>query len=186
MPLRRQIRFLLLFCLYFGGFFLLFVSEIPLFGESANQHLGFTSLTAKITYYIVTFSFAPEAQYVINPDHFSTGGGYFINSPLFNMEILNGCNGLTAVMIFFSGVLAFPAFWWQKLIGMICGFIAISVINALRLVLLFYVGREHHAQFQIVHDYFTQSFIIFFSVLLYAGWLFFITRSKSNAHQRTV
>ncbi len=186
MPFNIQLRFLFFFCLYFAGFFLLFVSEIPLWGQSMNEYLGFTALTAKLTYYIAGATFAPEAQYIINPERFATGGGYLLSSPLFSMEVLNGCNGLTAIMIFVSGVLAFPARWWQKMLGVLAGFICIATANALRLVLLFYVGIYYHSQFQIVHDYFTQSFIIFFSTLLYAGWLFLVTRNRRGSDEKPV
>ena len=44
-----------------------------------------------------------------------------LKSPRFAVTIYNGCNGLITSLIFISGVLAFPARWRAKLIGVVGG-----------------------------------------------------------------
>src|SRR5215470_504333 len=66
--------------------------------------------------------------------------GTTITSPRFSVNIRNGCNGLETIFIFASAVLAFPASWKVRLWGLGLGFLAIQLINVVRIVSLFYIG----------------------------------------------
>jgi len=94
-----------------------------------------------------------------------------LSSPRFSVVIYNGCNGLEAILIFASGVLAFPAPLGRKVIGLVLGFLAIQVANILRVVSLFYIGVFKPAWFSAAHVFVWQSIIIVLGVVLWLVWV---------------
>ena len=97
--------------------------------------------------------------------------GQVLTSRRFSVTIFNGCNGLEAILIFVSGVLAFPAPWPRKLLGVALGFVAIQVFNAVRVVCLFYVGILRPQWFNVSHVFVWQSLVIVFGVVLWLVWV---------------
>jgi exosortase H (IPTLxxWG-CTERM-specific) len=89
----------------------------------------------------------------------------------FSVVIYNGCNGLEAILIFASGVLAFPAPWRRKAIGLLLGFLAIQVANIVRVVSLFYIGVYKPQWFSAAHVFVWQSVIIVLGVVLWLVWV---------------
>ena len=94
-----------------------------------------------------------------------------LSSPRFSVVIYNGCNGLEAILIFASGVLAFPAPVTKKVLGLLLGFLAIQVANIVRVVSLFYVGIFKPAWFSTAHVFVWQSIIIVLGVVLWLVWV---------------
>ena len=56
------------------------------------------------------------------------------------IPIVRGCNGVEAVIILVSAMLAFPAPWKHRLIGIGLGFLAIQALNLVRIISLFYLA----------------------------------------------
>jgi exosortase H (IPTLxxWG-CTERM-specific) len=104
----------------------------------------------------------------------ATVSGCVVSSPRFAVTIFNGCNGLITSLIFISGVLAFPARWPAKLIGVAGGLLAIQVINLVRIVSLFYIGIFFPALFNDAHTSIWQSVVILAGVGLWIGWAHFL------------
>jgi len=96
--------------------------------------------------------------------------GQVLSSPRFSVTIFNGCNGLEAILIFVCGVLAFPATWRSRLLGAAVGFLAIQLINTVRVVSLFYVGVFKPEWFSTSHVFVWQSIIVVFAVILWLLW----------------
>jgi exosortase H (IPTLxxWG-CTERM-specific) len=94
-----------------------------------------------------------------------------LSSHRFSVAIFNGCNGLEAILIFVSGVLAFPASWRRKLVGVAGGFLAIQIFNIVRIVALFYTGVFRPAWFSTAHIFVWQSLVIVFAVVMWLLWL---------------
>ncbi len=97
--------------------------------------------------------------------------GQVLTSSRFSVTIFNGCNGLEAILIFVSGVVAFPAPWRRKLLGVLLGFVAIQVFNVIRVVSLFYIGVFEPAWFNVSHVFIWQSLVIVFGVVLWLVWV---------------
>jgi exosortase H (IPTLxxWG-CTERM-specific) len=115
---------------------------------------------------------AHEARVVLNL--FGEGAvvsGQVLSSPRFSVAIYNGCNGLEAILIFVSGVVAFPAPWRSKVAGIVLGFLAIQVFNVVRVVSLFYVGALKPAWFSVSHVFVWQALVIVFAVVLWLAWI---------------
>jgi exosortase H (IPTLxxWG-CTERM-specific) len=99
-----------------------------------------------------------------------TVSGCVVSSPRFAVTIFNGCNGLITSLIFVSGVLAFPARWWAKALGVVGGLLAIQLINLVRIVSLFYIGVFFPELFNDAHTSIWQSIVIVAGVGLWIAW----------------
>jgi exosortase H (IPTLxxWG-CTERM-specific) len=108
----------------------------------------------------------------------ATVKGQVLGSRRFSVSIFNGCNGLEAILIFVSGVLAFPASWQKRLLGVAGGFVAIQLFNILRIVTLYYTGVYRPDWFSTAHVFIWQSLVILFAVVLWLLWL------RPNAFKR--
>ena len=96
--------------------------------------------------------------------------GCVVSSPRFAVTIYNGCNGLITSLIFISGVLAFPARWSAKLIGVVGGLLSIQLINLVRIVSLFYIGVFLPEHFNDAHIFIWQSLVILAGISLWIVW----------------
>jgi exosortase H (IPTLxxWG-CTERM-specific) len=96
--------------------------------------------------------------------------GTVISSPRFSVNIRNGCNGLETIFIFSAAVLAFPAPWKARLVGLIGGFLAIQLVNLVRIVSLFYIGIHFPKLFEGSHTVFWQVGVILSGVILWIVW----------------
>jgi exosortase H (IPTLxxWG-CTERM-specific) len=99
-----------------------------------------------------------------------TVAGTEIRSGAFSVQIENGCNGVEAALLFGSAVLAFPAPWKRRLLGLVAGFAAIQALNLVRVVSLFWIGAHRPALFNSSHTVIWQSAVVLASVLLFLYW----------------
>lgn len=99
-----------------------------------------------------------------------TVAGTEIRSGSFAVQIENGCNGIEAALLFGSAVLAFPAPWRRRLVGLVGGFAAIQALNLVRVVSLFWIGAHRPALFNSSHTVIWQSAVVLASVLLFLFW----------------
>jgi exosortase H (IPTLxxWG-CTERM-specific) len=104
--------------------------------------------------------------------------GTVLRSPRFAVNIRNGCNGVEAMLIFLSAVLAFPAPWKSRLLGLALGILAIQVVNLIRVVSLFLTGVYFPKIFDSSHTVIWQTIVILFGVLL---WIFWANRFAAPA-----
>jgi exosortase H (IPTLxxWG-CTERM-specific) len=113
-----------------------------------------------------------------------TVSGTDIRSRLFAVEIENGCNGVETALLFGSAVLAFPAPWRRRLIGLLLGFLAIQLVNLVRVVTLFWVGAHRPALFSASHTVLWQSIVVLCGVLLFLLWASREARATVAAESR--
>lgn len=86
------------------------------------------------------------------------------------VDIKEGCNGVYATVILWAGILAFPAGWRQKLIGVLLGSLVLFVVNLIRVVTLFYLSASYPQFFDEAHMYIWQFLIIIVAGLLWLLW----------------
>jgi exosortase H (IPTLxxWG-CTERM-specific) len=96
--------------------------------------------------------------------------GTIIRSPRFAVNIQNGCNGVEAMLIYFAAVLAFPAPWKSRLAGLVLGFVAIQLVNLVRVVALFLTGVYFPKLFDSSHTVVWQTIVILSGVVLWLVW----------------
>jgi exosortase H (IPTLxxWG-CTERM-specific) len=96
----------------------------------------------------------------------------------FSVDIENGCNGVETALLFCSAVLAFPASWRARIAGLLLGFVAIELLNLVRVVTLFWIGHHRPALFSAAHTVLWQSAVVISGVLLFLLWA---SRQKDSA-----
>ena len=101
----------------------------------------------------------------------TTGGG---------IEIVAGCNGVEAVLILLSAIIAFPAPWKHKLFGIALGFLAVQAVNLLRIVCLFYVHQWNDVWFEWFHLYLWPALIILDALVFWLIWLRYLPRQFAS------
>ncbi|HVS03280.1 MAG TPA: exosortase H [Thermoanaerobaculia bacterium] len=155
---RQEIRFLVVFLLVLTGTFTL------LSLNSVNDHViePFTASIARAS---------GVSLDLLGQD--ITRTGTVLRSPRFAVNIRNGCNGVEAMVIFLAAILAFPAAWAARLIGLVLGVLVIQLVNLLRVVALFLTGAYLPSWFDSSHTVVWQTVVILAAVLL---WLFWANR----------
>ena len=96
--------------------------------------------------------------------------GTNLSSRDFGINIVDGCNGVFATAILLSGIVAYPSKAKAKIIGILIGIPAIFIINQLRVISLFYLGKSHPTVFEEVHIYVWQPIIIIFAIFVWDSW----------------
>jgi exosortase H (IPTLxxWG-CTERM-specific) len=152
---RRELTFLILFVVLLGGSFTL----ISL--NWVNDHVvePFTGGVAKVSG--ATLDLLGQDVRM---------QGTIIRGRRFAVNIRNGCNGVEAMLIFLAAVLAFPAPWRARLLGLALGVVAIQVVNLVRVVALYLTGAYFPSWFDASHTVVWQTVVILFSVLLWILW----------------
>jgi exosortase H (IPTLxxWG-CTERM-specific) len=150
-------------------FFLVFVSlQLLLFAIELTQPVQFylilpwTALLARGCVTIVTLfdSHAAAVGKVLwNP---ATG---------FGVSIEPGCNGIEACIILFAAIVAFPSSWKHRAWGLSLGFVAVQLLNMIRVISLFYLGQWNADMFRIAHEFLWQGLIMLDVLVVWLLWV---------------
>ena len=100
-----------------------------------------------------------------------TVSGSLINLPAISLDVEFGCNGLEAVMIYSVAVIAFPAPWKKRFLGILYGFLILQVANVLRIAGLAYAGTHFTALFEYAHIYVAQGLMVALALGIFFGYL---------------
>ena len=152
---RREVTFLAVFLLLLaGGFTLISVNWV-------NNHViePFTAGIARVSGVVLDGMGQNISQQ-----------GTILRGSRFAVNIRNGCNGVEAMLIFLAAVLAFPAPWRSRLLGLAFGILAIQAVNLIRVVALFLTGAYFPRFFDASHTVVWQTLVILSGVLLWIFW----------------
>ena len=103
----------------------------------------------------------------------AVASGLTLTSPSsgFGVLIAPGCNGVEAVIMLAAAMLAFPAPWRHKALGLALGFVAVQGLNVLRIVSLFALGQWSREVFEIAHLYVWQALIMLDVLVVWWIWV---------------
>jgi exosortase H (IPTLxxWG-CTERM-specific) len=96
--------------------------------------------------------------------------GTLLTSPTFAVEIKTGCNGVEAMLVLVAAIVAYPAPWRRKAIGAAAGIAFIQLLNLARVLMLFIVGRDYPARFELFHVVIGQSVIFLAAIGIFLLW----------------
>ncbi|MGZ5098588.1 MAG: exosortase H [Usitatibacter sp.] len=102
------------------------------------------------------------------------------NTNGFAISIEAGCNGIEAAIILIAAMLAFPAPWKHRVIGILAGLSAVQALNVLRVVSLFYLGQWNTNAFQWAHLYLWQALIMLDVLIVWLVWIRTLPPSASR------
>ena len=163
MGLRPEARFLIVFLIVLAASFTL-LAWTPM-----NDHViePFTGGIARASGVLLNLL----GQHV-------TRTGTALRSARFGVNIRNGCNGVEAMVILLAAIVAFPATWRAKAIGLALGAVVIQLVNLVRVVALFLTGAYLPRFFDAAHTVVWQSLVILVAVLVWIVWAQRFARPK--------
>lgn len=97
----------------------------------------------------------------------------------FAVSVEAGCNGIEAGIILIAAVLAFPASWSQRALGIAVGLATMQALNLIRIVSLFYIGQWNRTVFEWAHLYIWQALIMLDVLLVFLLWMRWLSARKS-------
>ena len=89
----------------------------------------------------------------------------------FAVSIEAGCNGVEATIVLVAAMLAFPAPWQRKLVGLAVGIVAVQGLNVIRVISLFYLGQWNFDVFEFAHRYVWQALIMLDVLIVWLLWV---------------
>ncbi|MEP0202593.1 MAG: exosortase H [Halioglobus sp.] len=98
----------------------------------------------------------------------------------FAVSIEAGCNGVEAAIVLIAAVAAFPATLWQKCGAIVVGFLAIQVMNLLRIISLFYLGQWNLDIFTWTHLYLWPVLIMLDVLIVFILYLRYLNGVDSD------
>ena len=150
-------------------FFLLFVVLLAaLFGLELTPWVQdwfvvpWTNALARISTWIVT---------LFDGNVVATGKVMRSNTNGFAVSIEAGCNGVEATLVLLAAILAFPAPWTHKAVGLVIGILAVQLLNILRVISLFYLGQWNYEVFEWAHLYVWQALIMLDVLVVWLIWV---------------
>ena len=89
----------------------------------------------------------------------------------FAISIEAGCNGIEAAIILIAAMLAFPAPWKHRVVGILAGLAAVQALNIVRVISLFYLGQWSLKAFEWAHFYLWQALIMLDVLIVWLLWI---------------
>ncbi|MBI1852387.1 MAG: exosortase H [Planctomycetes bacterium] len=86
------------------------------------------------------------------------------------ITIAHGCDVTYEWILFVAAIVAFPASWRSRGLGLLVGLPAIFLLNLVRVVTLFYLASRESSAFEFIHVYVWQTFFIAFVFGVWALW----------------
>lgn len=113
-----------------------------------------------------------------------TSRGTLINLPSVSLDVVFGCNGLDAAMIYAIAVIVYPAQWKKKITGIAIGSLALQIVNVFRILVLAHLansGIRLTSYFEYIHIYAAQGLMIAISLGIFFLYLNY-AKSPQTAH----
>jgi exosortase H (IPTLxxWG-CTERM-specific) len=89
----------------------------------------------------------------------------------FAIEMRDGCNAANVTILLWSAMLAFPAAWRIKAVGLLAGSLAIHAVNIVRFISLFYLGLYSASLFEFAHAYLWECMLVLDTMVIFGLWV---------------
>ena len=102
----------------------------------------------------------------------ATRQGAILRAPSgFGVEMRDGCNAANVTIFLWSAILAFPASWKMKGLGLVAGGVIIHLINILRFISLYYLGQYSMTLFDFAHNFLWESMLVMDTMVIFWLWV---------------
>jgi exosortase H (IPTLxxWG-CTERM-specific) len=115
-----------------------------------------------------------------DPNVTSNGKVLRSSASSFAVSIEAGCNGVEATLVLLAAMLAFPASWSRKAIGLTAGILAVQGLNIVRVISLFYLGQWNREVFEWAHLYVWQALIMLDVLIVWLLWVRTLPRGRDE------
>lgn len=163
-----MLRFLLLFLVILSG---LFAAELTPPGQALV--VPWTAILARLSASLIN---------LFDPHVIAYGKVIQSQTTGFGVTIEAGCNAVEACIILIAAILAFPAPWRHKVLGVAVGIVAVQGINILRIISLYYLGQWRADAFEFAHLYLWQALIMLDVLVVWLIWIRAMPVPIATAH----
>lgn len=154
-PARPALRFLVVFLGLASGLFLLYrLSEVTHAFRAVNE------LNAGLSGVVLSAAGVANTR-MGTTLQFESGG----------FDVISECSGVYVAILFAAAVLAFPAPWRARALGLAAGLLLLFGINILRLASLGVILQHRPAWMPLFHEYLWQVLFILIVAAIYVAWL---------------
>ena len=103
-------------------------------------------------------------------------------SRTFPFIVVSECGAIEIMAIFIAAVLAFPATWRSRLVGLLIGIPLMYSVNIFRLFCLAIIGAVDPTRkwFTFAHEYVWQAVFIIFVVAVWMAWVEYVARRTTR------
>ncbi len=164
---RSVIRFFIQFLVYQA---VLFGAELTPWAQEYFV-VPWTNTLAAVSARLVTF---------FDPNVIATGKVLQSTANGFAVSIESGCNGVEATIVLVAAILAFPAPWKHRLMGLVAGIVAVQGLNVIRVISLFYLGQWNLDVFEWAHLYVWQALIMLDVLIVWLIWVRTLPDARSK------
>jgi exosortase H (IPTLxxWG-CTERM-specific) len=106
--------------------------------------------------------------------------GSTISSPTVSLSVMRGCDALDPILVLCAGILAYPAPWRSKAIGLALGIPSLFVMNIVRILSLYFIQIKAPALFDLAHlDIWPVVFVLLAGVLWFV-WMRWALKGEDN------
>lgn len=159
-------RFVITFTLLIGVFYAVYLPVSQ--AESYKSYLGlFASATAAV---------------LSAMGHDVVVAGTKVTSGAFSMNIVAGCDGMEAIALFVSAVLASPIVLRSRLVFLVPGVVGLLLLDLVRLVSLFLIGLSYPSAMETVHWDIWPGILIAVVLASWLIWARWIWRRQQPMH----
>jgi exosortase H (IPTLxxWG-CTERM-specific) len=96
----------------------------------------------------------------------------------FGVEMRDGCNAINVTILLWSAILAFPAPWNIKAVGLAAGSVIVQALNIVRFITLFYLGQYSMRWFDFAHGYLWESLLVLDTLVVFGLWAQRVSRLR--------
>lgn len=93
-----------------------------------------------------------------------------IQSPQFTMAIRRGCDAVEPTWLLCAAMIAFPAPWRHKLLGMLVATVLLQLLNLIRIITLYWIGIHLHDFFNTAHLELWPTAFIVVAITFFVLW----------------
>ena len=97
----------------------------------------------------------------------------------------DGCNAINVTILLWSAILAFPAPWKMKALGLAAGSAIVQALNIVRFITLFYLGQYSATWFEFAHAYLWESLLVLDTMVVFWLWVNRVGRLGAAVHAGT-
>ncbi len=101
----------------------------------------------------------------------TSASGTILTSPGFTANIVAECTAVGPIVLFVGAVVAYPAPLRAKLVGAAIGLLAMTAVNVLRIMSLFWIGAVYPEYLDVAHLLVWQSAIVLLAIVMWLVWV---------------
>lgn len=155
---RARVRFALIFASVAGA--LLAVYSFPYEEHGLREGL--------FSWYLAAYARAAGAVIRLTDPVVRVAGAQIVGRT--SLVIAKNCDAMDVNLLLVAAIVAFPAAWSRRLVGIAGGVALLSVVNVLRIVSLYHLNARSPAAFEFMHGEVWPFAMVALAVGVFAAW----------------